>query len=105
MRSEGWNVAPARYERDPETSFHVWQEAEPTVGRSHALWVAESMVSHLSGEQLVDVLNSEGMAEEIRISFKIRIQERGDGYRVSVVPRRSGEWGRQDPGGGTSRVK
>jgi len=42
------------------------------------------------------VLNSEGMAEEIRISFKVRIEERGDGYRVSIVPRRSGESRRQE---------
>jgi hypothetical protein len=81
---------------DPEAGFQVWQETDPTRGRSHALWIAESMVRHLSAEQLVDVLDSEGMAEEIRISFKIRIQERGDGYRVSIVSRRSGEWRKQE---------
>jgi hypothetical protein len=96
MRDQGWNVAPARWEMDPETGFHVWQEDEPSIGRSHALWVAESMLRHLSAEQLVSVLNSEGMAEEIRISFKVRIEERGDGYRVSIVPRRSGESRRQE---------
>jgi len=96
MGDQGWHVAPARWEMDPEAGFHVWQEAEPTRGRSHALWIAESMVSHLSAEQLVNVLDSEGMAEEIRISFKMRIQERGDGYRVPIVSRRSGEWRKQE---------
>jgi hypothetical protein len=36
------------------------------------------------------------MAEEMRISFKVRIQERGDEYRVSVVPRASGGWRKQE---------
>jgi hypothetical protein len=40
----------------------------------------------------VAVLSREAVAEEIRISFKVRIQERGDEYRVSVVPRASGEY-------------
>jgi hypothetical protein len=96
MRNQGWKVGPARWEMDPEIGFHVWQEDEPTAGRSHALWVAESMVRHLSAEQLVNVLDSEGMAEELRFSFKVRIQERGDGYRVSIVSRRSGGWGKQE---------
>ena len=96
MRNQGWIVGPPRWEMDPETRFYVWQEAEPATGRSHALWVAESMLTHLSAEQLVAVLNSEGLAEEIRISFKVRIEERGDEYRVSVVPRRSGESRRQE---------
>ena len=96
MGNQGWNVGPARWEMDPEAGYHVWQEDKPTGDRSHALWVAESMVRHLSAEQLVEVLSSEDMAEEIRISFKVRIQERGDGYRVSVVPRRSGEWKREE---------
>ncbi len=96
MGNQGWNVGPARWEMDPEAGYHVWQEDKPTGDRSHALWVAESMVRHLPAEQLVEVLNSEGMAEEIQISFKVRIQERGDGYRVSVVPRRSGEWKREE---------
>jgi hypothetical protein len=91
MRDQGWNVGPARWEMDPDTEFCVWQEDEPTIGRSHALWVAESMLRDLSAEQLVEVLSSEGMAEEIRINFRVRIEERGDEYRVSVVPRRSGE--------------
>jgi hypothetical protein len=91
MRDQGWNVLPARWEQDPETGFHVWQEEEPPIGRSHALWVAESMVTDLPAGRLLDVLNHEGVADEIRISYKVRIQERGDGFRVSVVPRRSGE--------------
>lgn len=61
MRNQGWNVAPARWELDPESGFYVWQEAEPTIGRSHALWVAESMLRDLSADQLVGVLNSEDM--------------------------------------------
>jgi hypothetical protein len=96
MGSQGWHVAPARWQMDPDAGFHVWQEEEPTGERSHALWVSESMVRHLSAQQLVHVLNSEDMAQEIRISFKIRIQERGSEYRVSVVPRSSGEWRRQE---------
>jgi hypothetical protein len=54
------------------------------------------MVRDLSAEDLVAVLKNEGMAEEIRISYKVRIEERGDGYRVSVVPRPSGEMRRLD---------
>ena len=95
MRSHGWDVSPAGWEQDPEAGFHVWQD-EPTSGRSHALWIAESMVGHLSPEELVDVLNREGVAEEIRINFRIRIEERGEEYRVSPVPRRSGESRRQE---------
>jgi hypothetical protein len=91
MRNEGWRVAPARWERDPDTGFYVWQEDEPERGRSHALWVEEPMVRHLSADQLISVLNREGVAQDIRINFKVRIQERGDEYRVSVVPRRWGE--------------
>jgi hypothetical protein len=96
MGKQGWRVAPARWETDSGSGFHVWEETEPTKGRTHALWIAESMVTRLSAEQLVDVLDSEGMADEIRISFKMRIQERGDGYRVSIVSRRSGEWRKQE---------
>jgi hypothetical protein len=50
------------------------------------------MLRHLPAPDLVRVLNSEGVAEAIRISFKVRIEERGSEYRVSVVPRASGEW-------------
>jgi hypothetical protein len=96
MGKHGWHVAPAQWKMDPEAGFHVWQETEPTAGKSHALWIAESMVQNLSAEQLVNVLDSEGMADEIRISLKMRIQERGNGYRVSIVSRRSGEWRRQE---------
>jgi hypothetical protein len=96
MRSHGWNVVPARWEIDPEARFHVWEEDLPAVDRSHALWVAESIPRHLSPEELVNVLNSEAVADEIRVSYKVRIQERGDGYRVSTVPRRSGGWKRQE---------
>ena len=91
MRDHGWDVGPPRWEAEPETRFSVWQEEEPAIGRSHALWIAESMLQRLSAEQLVAVLDAEGLAEEIKINFKVRIEERGDEYRVSVVPRRSGE--------------
>lgn len=93
MRKQGWNVAPARWEMDPEMGFHVWEEEKPR-GASHALWISEPMVRRRSAKQLVEVLNSEEMAQEIRISLKVRIEERGTEYRVSVVPRRSGEWRR-----------
>lgn len=96
MGDQGWHVSFPRWEVDLEVGFHVWHELEPTGERSHALWVSAAMVRHLSAEQLIKVLNSEDMAEEIRISFKVRIEERGDEYRVSVVPRRSGEWPRQE---------
>jgi hypothetical protein len=75
---------------EPEAGFYVWQEHDPPLGRSHALWISESMVRKLSAGELVRVLDQEQVAEELRISFKIRIEERGDEYRVSVVPRRSG---------------
>ena len=57
------------------------------------------MVRHLKPEQLIGVLDREEMAQETRITLKVRIEERGAEYRVSVVPRRSGEWPAQkDPG-------
>lgn len=90
MRDHGWDAFPARWEREPEIGFHVWQD-EPALGRSHALWIAESMVRRLSAQQLVDVLRSEDVAEEIQINFKVRIEERGSEYRISPVPRSSGE--------------
>ena len=92
MRSHGWNVLPAWWQMEPEAGFFVWQEETPSQGRSHALWVSDSMVASLAAEQLVEVLNREGLADEIRINFKVRIEERGAEYRVSVVPRRSGEF-------------
>lgn len=76
--------------------FYVWQEEAPPMGRWHALWVEEPMVRHLTPEELVAVLDRESVAEAIRISFKVRIEERGAEYRVSVVPRRSGEFRKQD---------
>ena len=96
MRSRGWQVVPARWEMDPENGFYVWQEDVQLDGKSHALWVDEAMVRHLTAEELVQVLNREGVAEDIRISFKVRIEERGAEYRVSPVPRKSGEFRKQD---------
>jgi len=94
MRRQGWEVASARSETDPDGGFHVWQEKAPTRGRHHALWVADTMVRDLEPERLVEILNREGVAEELRISFKVRIEERGADYRVSIVPRKSGEFRR-----------
>ena len=96
MRRHGWHVEPARWEADPDLGFYVWQEPQPRLGRSHGLWIAEPMVSGLSAEGLLGVLEREAVAEEIRISFRVRIQERGAGYRISVVPRTSGEYRRVD---------
>lgn len=95
MGEQGWKVGPARLEREPEIGFHVWQEEGKSSGTAHALWVSEPMVRHLSAGQMVDVLEREEMAQEIRISLRVRIEERGTEYRISVVPRRSGEWPRQ----------
>jgi|SRR5215217_3518994 len=94
MRQHGWNVAAPRLQMDPEAGYHVWQEDGRTAERSHALWIAESMVRRLTPEELVRVLNSEDMSQEIRISTKVRIEPRGSEYRVSVVSRNSGEWKR-----------
>jgi hypothetical protein len=77
MRSHGWNVAAARWTMEPE-------------GKAHALWVADYMVRHLTPDELIKVLNQEAVAEDVRASFKVRIEERGAEYRVSPVPRRSG---------------
>lgn len=96
MRDQGWVVAPARFEMDPEVGFHVWQEQGRTSGTAHALWVSDSMIRHLPPEQLVSVLEREEMAQEIRISLRVRIEERGSEYRIAVVPRRSGEWPRPE---------
>ena len=92
MKKHGWSVSPARWEIEPESGFHVWQETGKAPGLSHALWVSESMVRHLSAEQLIEVLDKEEMDQELRISVRMRIEERGSEYRVSVVSRRSGEW-------------
>ena len=80
---------------DPDMGFFVWQENESSNGVSHALWIAEPIIQHLTPEQLIDVLNRENVVEDIRASFRVRIEERGDEYRVSPVPRRSGEFKRQ----------
>jgi hypothetical protein len=96
MRKHRWEVDGVRWERDPDGAFHVWEEKTPTMGRAHALWVAESMVRRLEPQELIQTLNQEGVAEELRISFKVRIEERGAEYRVSIVPRKSGEFRRQE---------
>jgi len=92
MRSRGWRVDQVRWEvDDPNMGFYVWQEEAPSIG-GHALWLDEAMIRHLKAKDLVQLLERESVAEEIRISYKVRIEERGAGYRVSVVPRRSGEF-------------
>ena len=91
MERHGWVVSPPVWTEDPDAGFHVWQEESPSVGSSHALWVDDAMIQHLAPDALVDVLEGERVAEAIRISFRVRIEERGAEYRVSVVPRRSGE--------------
>jgi hypothetical protein len=92
MKQHGWTVAKARWEMEPELGFFVWQEIGKSPGTSHALWVSDSMVRRLSAEQLIAVLDKEEMDQEIRISLRMRIEERGSEYRISVVSRRSGEW-------------
>ena len=93
MRGRGWRVHPVRWEvDDPNMGFYIWQEEVPSMGRVHALWLDEAMIRHLKAKELVQLLERESVAEEIRINYKVRIEERGDGYRVSVVPRRSGEF-------------
>jgi enolase-phosphatase E1 len=96
MSRQGWRVSKAGWQQEPELGFHVWEEEAPSDGRPHALWVDDSMVRKLTPEELVGVLDREEVAGEIRISYKVRIEERGAEYRVSVVPRRSGEFRRQD---------
>jgi hypothetical protein len=91
MRTQGWSVPAAHWHMDPDGGFHIWQEEPKALGRSHALWVVETMVRRLDPEELVQVLNRERVAEAIRVSFRVRIEERGAEYRVSVVPRKSGE--------------
>ncbi len=96
MGKQGWRSAPGRWHMDPDGGFHIWQEEGRKPGGSHALWVSEAMVRRLSAERIVEALDREDVADEIRVSLKIRIEERGDGYRVSVVSRSSGEWKRLD---------
>jgi hypothetical protein len=92
MGAFGWRVAPGRWHLDPDGGFHIWQETARTTGGVHALWISEPIIKRLPAPQLIEVLNGEDVANEIRISTKIRIQERGAEYRVSVVSRASGEW-------------
>jgi enolase-phosphatase E1 len=96
MGRHGWRVNKGSWQQEPEAGFHFWEEQAPSDGRPHALWVEESMVRRLTPEELVRVLDQEGVAGEIRISYKVRIEERGAEYRVSVVPRKSGEFRRQE---------
>jgi enolase-phosphatase E1 len=96
MGRHRWRVTKADWQEELEAGFHVWEEEAPSDGRPHALWVEDSMVRKLSPEELVRVLDQEEVAGEIRISYKVRIEERGAEYRVSVVPRRSGEFRRQE---------
>ena len=96
MGKQGWRSAPGRLHLDPDGGFYIWQEQGPKPGGTHALWVSETMVRRLSAERIVEALDREDVADEIRVSLKIRIEERGDEYRVSVVSRSSGEWKRLD---------
>ena len=96
MRGRGWRVHQVRWEvDDPNMGFYVWQEEAPSKG-VHALWLDEAMIRHLKPEELIQVLEREAVAEAIRISYKVRIEERGADYRVSVVPRKSGELKRME---------
>ena|SRR5918997_425041 len=95
MKQHGWTVAKARWETEQEGGFHVWQEIGKSPGTSHALWISDSMVRNLSADQLIQVLDGEEMDQELRISLRMRIEERGSEYRISVVSRRSGEWKQQ----------
>ena len=95
MKQHGWTVARARWEMEPEMGFHVWEETGKTRGTSHALWLSDPMIRHLSVEKLIEVLDREEMDQEIRISLRMKIEERGSEYRISVVSRRSGEWKQQ----------
>jgi len=91
MRGRGWQVNPVRWQtEEPNMGFYVWQEEVSSIGKVHALWLDEAMIRHLKAKELVQVLERESVAEEIRINYKVRIEERGAGYRVSVVPRKSG---------------
>ena len=91
MHAHGWKVGPANRQVEPEGEFYVWREESDGV-KSHALWVAETMVHNLRPDQLVEVFKRERLAEDLRVSFRIRIVERGTEFRVSLVPRRSGEF-------------
>ena len=92
MQSQGWKAAGALHHAEPEGGFYVWREETAGEGKSHMLWVAEEMVHRLGPAELVGVLKQERVAEDLKISFRLRIEERGTEYRVSLVPRRSGEF-------------
>ena len=91
MHGHGWKVGPAIRHLEPEGGFYVWREDSDGV-KSHSLWVAETMVHNFRPDQLVEIFKRERLAEDLRVSFRIRIEERGTDYRVSLVPRRSGEF-------------
>ena len=92
MNGHGWKVGAAVRHEEPEGGFYVWREDGGKEVNSHTLWVAETMVSKLGPQELIAVFKRERLAEDLRISFRIRIEERGTEYRVSLVPRRSGEF-------------
>ena len=92
MAAHGWRVGPALRHTEPEGGFYVWREDSPGEVKSHALWVAETMVHNLRPDELMAVFKRERIAEDLKISFRLRIEERGTDYRVSLVPRRSGEF-------------
>ena len=50
MRRHGWKTAGARWEMEPESGFYVWEEEAHGAGRTHALWIEEAMVQHLTAE-------------------------------------------------------
>jgi hypothetical protein len=95
MKQHGWTAAKARWEMESEMGYHVWQETGKSPGTAHALWVSDPMIRRLSAEQLIGVLDQEEMDQELRISLRMKIEERGSEYRISVVSRRSGEWKQQ----------
>jgi len=95
MKQHGWTAAKARWEMESEMGYHVWQETGKSPGTSHALWVSDPMIRRLSAQQLIEVLDKEEMDQELRISLRMKIEERGSEYRISVVSRRSGEWKQQ----------
>jgi hypothetical protein len=95
MNSHGWKVEAAVRRQEPEGTFYVWREDGGHV-TSHSLWVSDEMISKLRADELIGVFKRERLAEDIKISFRIRIEERGTEYRVSLVPRRSGEFKAQE---------
>jgi hypothetical protein len=91
MRHHGWEAASTGYrELGPGRGFYAWEESKPESVRAHGLWIAESMGRQLPAAELLVVLEREGVAREIRINFRVRIEERGAEYRIALVPRHSG---------------